>query len=93
MHKIILASQSPRRMQLLKWAEVPFKIIASDVDESFPEGFPTDEVPVFIAKKKALSVQQKINDDTQIILAADTLVVLNNKIICTKVTKVTEGTK
>jgi len=81
MHKIILASQSPRRMQLLKWAEVPFKIIASDVDESFPEGLPADEVPVFIAKKKALSVQQKINDDIQIILAADTLVVLNNKII------------
>jgi len=81
MHKIILASQSPRRMQLLKWAEVPFKIIASDVDESFPEGLPADEVPIFIAKKKALSVQQKINDDTQIILAADTLVVLNNKII------------
>ncbi len=81
MHKIILASQSPRRKQLLEWAEVPFKIIASDVDESFPKGLPADEVPVFIAKKKALSVQQKINDDAQIILAADTLVVLNNKII------------
>ncbi len=81
MHKIILASQSPRRKQLLEWAEVPFTIIASDVDESFPEGLPTDEVPIFIANKKALSVQQKINDDTQIILAADTLVVSNNKII------------
>jgi septum formation protein len=81
MQKIILASQSPRRKQLLEWAEIPFDIIASDADENFPEELPADEVPVFIARKKALSVQQKINDDTKIILAADTLVILNNKII------------
>ena len=62
MHKIILASQSPRRKQLLEWAEISFDIITSDVDESFPEDLHADEVPVFIAKKKALSVQQKIND-------------------------------
>ena len=81
MRKIILASQSPRRKQLLEWAEISFDIIASDVDESYPENLPADEVPVFIARKKALSVQQKIHDDTQIVLAADTLVILNNKII------------
>ena len=59
MHKIILASQSPRRKQLLEWAEVPFKIIASDVDESFPKGLPADEVPVFIAKKRLYQFNKK----------------------------------
>jgi septum formation protein len=81
MQKIILASQSPRRKQLLEWAEIPFDIITSDGDENFPEDLHADEVPVFIARKKALSVQQKINDSARIILAADTLVVLNSKII------------
>ena len=81
MQKIILASQSPRRKQLLEWAEIPFDIIASDTDENFPNDFAADEVPVFIARKKALFVQKTINNDAQIILAADTLVILNNEII------------
>lgn len=81
MQKIILASQSPRRKQLLEWAEIPFDIITSNIDESFPENLPADEVPVFIARNKALAVQKKLNDSTQIILAADTLVILNEKII------------
>lgn len=81
MQKIILASQSPRRKQLLEWAEIPFDIITSNTDESFPQDLSADQVPVFIARQKALSVQKKLDDDTQIILAADTLVVLNNNII------------
>ena len=87
MQKIILASQSPRRKQLLEWAEIPFDIITSDTDENFSDDLAADEVPVFIARKKALSVQKKVNDDAQIILAADTLVILNNKIIGKPVNK------
>ncbi len=81
MQKIILASQSPRRKQLLEWAEIKFDIITSNADESFPEDLSVNDVPVFIARKKAISVQQKLKDSTQIILAADTLVILNDKII------------
>lgn len=81
MHNIILASQSPRRKQLLEWAEIKFDVVVSDADENFSADISTEEVPVFIAKKKALAVQQKINDDSKIILAADTLVILNGKVI------------
>lgn len=81
MQKIILASQSPRRKQLLEWAEISFDVITGDVDESFPADLNIWDVPVFIAGKKALSVQKKINDKIQIILAADTLVILNDTII------------
>ena len=80
MKKIILASQSPRRKQLLEWAEIPFEIMVSDADESFSNELNIKEVPVFIAKQKALAIKNKITNN-HIIVAADTVVVLNNKII------------
>lgn len=80
MNKIILASQSPRRKQLLEWAEVPFEIVVQDSDERFPPGLNPEEVAIYIARNKAVAVQQKRRTD-EIILAADTIVVLNDHII------------
>ena len=80
MKKIILASQSPRRKQLLEWAEVPFEILVKQTDESFPSSLPVEEVAMHIARQKALAVQQELDDST-VILAADTLVVLHAKIM------------
>ena len=80
MQKIILASQSPRRKQLLEWAEIQFDVEASAADEHFSSTMPVEEIPVFIARNKAKAVQQKINNGL-IILAADTIVVLNNRVI------------
>jgi septum formation protein len=80
MKKIILASQSPRRKQLLEWAEVPFDIIVKETDEHFPPGLTPAEVAVYIARNKALAVQAE-TDSTEIILAADTIVVLGDNII------------
>jgi len=80
MSKIILASQSPRRKQLLEWAEVPFEIIVSDTDERFPPGLTPEEVAIFIARKKALAVQEKCTG-SETIVAADTIVVLGDNII------------
>ncbi|HTB51624.1 MAG TPA: Maf family protein [Ferruginibacter sp.] len=78
--KIILASQSPRRKQLLEWAEVSFDIIVKETNESYPADLPTDEIAMHIARNKALAVQQS-NFITIPILAADTIVVLGNEII------------
>jgi len=80
MPNIILASQSPRRKQLLEWAEIKFKVEVSATDEAYPDYLPIEEVPVFIARNKAKAVQQNHNDNP-IILAADTIVVLNNEVI------------
>lgn len=83
--RIVLASQSPRRKQLLEWAEVAFDIIVEHTDEHYPPGLPADMVPVHIARNKAIAVQH--SDKYQqlaggrTILAADTVVVLNNFII------------
>lgn len=78
--KIILASQSPRRKQLLEWAEVPFEIIVQETDESYPTSLTPEEIAVHIARNKALAIQQS-NNITVPILAADTIVVLQNDII------------
>lgn len=80
MKKIILASQSPRRKQLLEWAEIPFDIVVKETDETFPQGLRTDEVAIHIARNKALAVQPLVQMDA-VVLAADTIVVLNKKII------------
>ena len=82
----ILASQSPRRKQLLAWADIDFDIIVSAAEEDFPSNMDVQEVPVHIAQKKAIAVQQKIKDEFPIhqgkwIIAADTIVVLENEII------------
>jgi septum formation protein len=79
-NKIILASQSPRRKQLLEWAEVPFDIVVKETDESYPKGLTVEEVAIYIAKQKALAVQSDLAANT-VILAADTLVVLGDRII------------
>jgi len=83
MQKIILASQSPRRKQLLEWAEVPFDVLVKSTDESYPAGMPVEKVPVHIARNKALVIQQmiKCNSQPPVILAADTIVVLDNRVI------------
>ena len=82
----ILASQSPRRKQLLTWADLEFDVVVSQADESYPADMEVQEVPVFIAKNKALAVQVKIKEafplhDGKCIIAADTIVVLNKEII------------
>jgi len=80
MDKIILASQSPRRKQLLEWAEIPFEIVVKETDESFPAELSPDKAAIHIARNKVLAVQELIKPGS-IILAADTIVVLNNRII------------
>lgn len=82
MQKIILASQSPRRKQLLEWAEVPFDVLVKETDESYPAGMAIEEVPVHIARNKALVIKQlSTGENLPAILAADTVVVLGNRII------------
>jgi septum formation protein len=79
MHKIILASQSPRRKQLMELAELQFDIIIADVDETNPPGMQGDLVPEYLAKKKAAAIEERVHD--AIIIAADTVVLLDHEIL------------
>lgn len=74
----VLASQSPRRKQLLEWAEVDFEILVVPTDETYPEGLRPEEIAVHIARQKAAVVRHQT---AKTIIAADTIVVLGDEII------------
>jgi septum formation protein len=80
MAKYILASASPRRKQLLEWAEIDFDVIVAHSDESFAPHLSAEEAAIHIAQNKARAVRDSI-DDPRLIIAADTIVVLKNEII------------
>jgi septum formation protein len=77
--KIILASQSPRRKQLMEMAELEFEVLIADVDETNPPGMPGEEVPEHLARKKADGVRHLVSD--AIVVAADTVVLLDHHIL------------
>jgi septum formation protein len=77
--KIILASASPRRRQLLTQAGFQFEVRASEVDETIPDGMSPEKAAIFLAIKKARAIEEFLTED-EIILAADSIVVLDNVI-------------
>lgn len=79
--EIILASQSPRRSELLRLAGLPFVVKATGVEENYPPTMPLEEVPVFLAKKKARAAREFIAKNHQVVLAADSVVIINDKIL------------
>src|SRR5882757_11375603 len=80
MERIILASGSPRRRQLLEWAELEFDVLVKETEETWPAGMSTAAIPVHIARNKALAVKGDVAPG-RVILAADTVVVLKDEII------------
>jgi septum formation protein len=81
MSAIILASQSPRRKMLLEWAEIPFEVVIADIEETYPEDLSKQLVPEYIAANKAMAIKEKLNNQEACIIAADTIVLLNNEIL------------
>ena len=83
MKKIILASGSPRRKMLMDWAEFSFDVIVSDADESYDPQISPAEIAMSIAEKKIQAVLDlnQVNLSHSIIVAADTIVVLEGEII------------
>ncbi|MDH4090104.1 MAG: Maf family nucleotide pyrophosphatase [Cyclobacteriaceae bacterium] len=76
---LILASSSPRRQYLMKEAGFHFTSEKPDGDEKFPTDLPVDQVAKYLAEKKAEHFRLTMKDE--IILTADTVVILDNKII------------
>lgn len=76
MEKIILASSSPRRMEILKNLKVEFDVIPSSYEEVIVDKQP-QELVCYLAKNKALEVSSRVISDN-IILAADTMVFIDN---------------
>ena len=79
-YKLVLASQSPRRRELLKGLDLEFTTCSVDADESFPAKLKGADAVQYICKAKADAYRPQLNDNT-IAITADTVVILDNKII------------
>lgn len=78
--KIILASKSPRRSQLLTQAGFLFTVKTKEVEEDFPADMPADDVAPYLAEKKALACADFLETEDEILLSADSVVILDEKI-------------
>lgn len=88
--RIVLASNSPRRNELLLGIDIDFTVSTlPDIDESVPSDVPHDEIPVYLAKKKAQAYSSLITDD-MLLITADTVVLINGEILG-KPTKIEEA--
>jgi septum formation protein len=75
-HRLVLASKSPRRREILKALGINFSIVSVDTDETIVDGISPEKQAVDIAKNKALAALRKVK--TGLILSADTIVVLHD---------------
>lgn len=79
-YNIILASNSPRRKELLSGLEFNYEVkTLPDIDESFPPSLKGEEIAKYIAKEKADAYKNNIERDT-LLITADTIVLLGNKV-------------
>src|SRR5690606_646096 len=76
---LILASTSPRRQYLMKEAGFSFTVEKPAADESFHDDMPANEVAKYLSEKKARTFKNQLDD--QIVVTADTVVILENQIL------------
>ena len=78
--RIILASRSPRRQQLLRELGLKFDVVIKEYTETYPEGLDGEEIARYVAHEKAISFKNEISDN-EIVITADTIVWCNNKVL------------
>jgi septum formation protein len=79
-YRVILASRSPRREQLLKQLGLRFEVVIKDFDESYPENLSGESIAVYLAGQKARSFRNEISDN-EIVITADTIVWCNDRVL------------
>lgn len=79
-YQLILASQSPRRHQMLKELGVSFEIKTKEVEEIYPENMVPEQVPVYLAELKASAFKSDFKNN-ELVITADTIVCVDNCIL------------
>lgn len=80
-YHIILASNSPRRKELLSGLDLDYEVkVLPDIEESYPEGLTMEEIPRYIAAEKA-NAYKNIMNEHDLIITADTVVVLDSMVL------------
>lgn len=78
--KIILASQSPRRQQMLADLGLDFEIKTKEVEEVYPEHLEMETIPVFLAELKAKAFEVDLQDN-ELVITADTIVCVDDMVL------------
>lgn len=78
--RLILASQSPRRSQLLEMAGIPFVVKPMPIDEIWPDTLPAAEVAPYLARQKAQAASVLLESPNDVLLTADSVVILDDVI-------------
>lgn len=80
-YRVLLASASPRRRELLERLSVDFEIAGGrEVDESYPDEMSVDDVAAYLSRKKADAYKIDIADD-ELVITADTVVINNGAVL------------
>ena len=80
-YNIILASNSPRRKELLGGLDLEFQVkVIPGLEESYPESLPAQQIPAYLAEQKASAYLDSL-DDNDLLITADTIVWNNNQVI------------
>jgi septum formation protein len=79
-YRIILASQSPRRQQMMRELGLKFDVVIKDYTETYPEGLDGRSIAEYISHQKAISFRGELSDN-EIVITADTIVWCNKKIL------------
>ena len=79
-YRIVLASNSPRRKELLGGLDIPFSVVTlPDVDESYPPHLTAEEIALYVSRKKSDAYRPFMDDDT-LLITADTIVWIDNEV-------------
>ena len=80
-YKIVLASNSPRRRELLSGLNLEYTVrVLPDIDESYPDTLKGEEIPMYISREKAGAYRNSMAED-ELIITADTVVCINEKVL------------
>lgn len=80
-YRVILASKSPRRQELIDTLRIPYTVVTiGGIDESYPDDMPPKEVPAYLAAKKGDEYARRLECD-DLIITADTLVICDGRIM------------
>ena len=80
-YKVILASNSPRRKELLAGLDIPYEVkVIPGIEETYPDTLKGDEIPQYLSRKKAEAYRDRMAGD-ELIITADTIVWLDDKVL------------
>jgi len=79
-YRIILASRSPRRKELLSQLGIKFEIVIRDYNETYPPDLSRQEIAIFLAREKASSFRDTLSNN-EIVITADTIVLCNGRLL------------